>query len=1314
MLHIYPGSTPPPSLFELDVDNKNPSGLVTDGQSFWVSNDKENDPRVYVYDMAGTFLGDWMLDPANTHPSGITIDVANGDLYVVDRLDAAVYKYTDAATRLDGSQLADAVLPLDPANHNPEGIADPVSMFSIGDTVAGLTTLGELDQWLFEAVAGEKIYVDFQELQSGSLDIELRSPTGTVLLTDSGAEISRGERPYDLDNGPLTLPESGVYTFELSATDVVFFQFQLHNFPETSVPINVGDTIQGDTAPNEIDLYTFDATVGQRVYFDAIDGFGFDWRLVDPAGSEVFHYAFGFDPGTFELTQDGTYQLLIVGREGRFDNYTFQLIDAPDPITTEISIGDVVSGSIDVAGEEHVYVFDVALGQRVYFDAQPQRFLPWRLVDPNGTTIFDTFFQDQDTIEFTIAGEYLLVLGGDDRLGPYQFQLREIAEPVVQPISIGQTVSGSIGTVGEIDIYRFDVASSQTVYFDADILGSNSRLRWTLVDPNGVELFVDSFRDVENLQLTELGQYDLVLDGTLDNTPTYEFTLFSVPAPTISEIAIGDTFVGSIDVPGEIDIYEFDATAGTRVFFHKTTSFSTTFFELLDPSGTPVTPVFNSLLLFDIATDGRYQLVADFFRDGIGDYQLELVDVPQPTSTQIAFDELIVGSHDIPGEVDIFTFEAVAGQRVFVERDTSVYWAIIDPSGNTARSVYNGDSDTIELDETGTYQLLMSSHGMTGEYGFVVHDHGLETIVPIDLGVPVSGAIDVAGRLHVYSFDGVAGQTIVLDVLFNESNKIGFALLDPTGRRLFSTLGDRTRTLSITGTYRIVVDQVGSNLRQLGIFSFLISDGTVTVPPSADLVISDVTAPLRSIGNPAEIDVTWTVTNAGQAATAATAWVDEVYIGTNSQVGFHDPVVGRFPRSGGLDPGESYTVTHTITFEPDLHGEFVVSVGADAGNNVFEDQAELTNNVLSAPHLTAVFPPRNLGGEPDIQLDLEDGTSFPTDSEVVLSGNARAAGAATNVVFAIDISGSTASPTGLDANFDGIVNSNDDFNGDGRIGDILDVEIGAVLETVNRLSQQAEDLQVAVLAFASAAHALDASPLAYYQSFVDPSDDDNANQIPDFEEALRSLFFEIILFGVGESGARKFRSFKMDTGTNFQKIIVAADSLLSRSPDSDQTQFYFLTDGQPSVEPSDEEINQLAAHGIQFRGFQITGTAVTSAVQRIADLVDAVPDSSGDAILVSNPNNLASSLVGSLDVAGVTVNGRGVQSLDVAGNFFTPVTIESGANIFDVHVIDSAGNKTSTSLTLIGVGSGFWLGQNCGLVGRLCEERIAAKGSCAD
>ncbi len=97
---------------------------MTDGTSFWVVDGTAL--KVFKYKLSGSSLGSWSIDPADTHPTGITINPSNvSDIWIVDSGTDKVYQYIGAASRTSGSQKAGATFALASANTNPQGIADP-------------------------------------------------------------------------------------------------------------------------------------------------------------------------------------------------------------------------------------------------------------------------------------------------------------------------------------------------------------------------------------------------------------------------------------------------------------------------------------------------------------------------------------------------------------------------------------------------------------------------------------------------------------------------------------------------------------------------------------------------------------------------------------------------------------------------------------------------------------------------------------------------------------------------------------------------------------------------------------------------------------------------------------------------------------------------------------------------------------------------------------------------------------------------------------------------------------------------------------
>ncbi len=102
----------------------NPQDIVSDGTSFWVVDGTKL--KVFKYTLSGSLLGSWSIDPADTHPTGITINPNNvSDIWIVDNGTDKVYQYVGAASRTSGSQNAGATFALAPGNTNPQGIADP-------------------------------------------------------------------------------------------------------------------------------------------------------------------------------------------------------------------------------------------------------------------------------------------------------------------------------------------------------------------------------------------------------------------------------------------------------------------------------------------------------------------------------------------------------------------------------------------------------------------------------------------------------------------------------------------------------------------------------------------------------------------------------------------------------------------------------------------------------------------------------------------------------------------------------------------------------------------------------------------------------------------------------------------------------------------------------------------------------------------------------------------------------------------------------------------------------------------------------------
>ena len=323
-----------------------------------------------------------------------------------------------------------------------------------------------------------------------------------------------------------------------SSDETGTYQVQLWDASPDEFSIAIGDVVSDGVpqagagnieTPGKLDIYTFEASAGQVVYFDSqLESNGnLFWKLVDSAGTSIFEQNLSFDARGRTLELGGTYTM-IVGNPSNdaTGTYQLQLWDA-SPDEFSIAIGDVVSdgvpeagaGNIETPGKLDIYRFEATAGQEVFFDLQSEgnSNWQWQLVDSAGTVIFnERFSSDAGTHRLELGGTYTMTIGNQnsDETGTYQFELRGAGQSNTFQINIGDIVSdgvpapgaGNIEEPGVLDIYTFEASAGQVVYFDLQE-GFNDDWRWKLEDSQGNVIFNQLFRN-------DPGSYELELGGT--------------------------------------------------------------------------------------------------------------------------------------------------------------------------------------------------------------------------------------------------------------------------------------------------------------------------------------------------------------------------------------------------------------------------------------------------------------------------------------------------------------------------------------------------------------------------------------------------------------------------------------------------------------------------------------------------------------------------------------------------------------------------------------------------------------------------------
>lgn len=248
-----------------------------------------------------------------------------------------------------------------------------------------------------------------------------------------------------------------------------------------------------------------------------------------------------------------------------------------------------------------------------------------------------------------------------------------------------------------------------------------------------------------------------------------------------------------------------------------------------------------------------------------------------------------------------------------------------------------------------------------------------------------------------------------------------------------------------------------------------------------------------------------------------------------------------------------------------------------------------------------------------------------------------------NILYVVDVSGSTASPAGQDCSGDSVVDGDDDFNGDGTIGDTLDCEISGVL-ALNRSLGDLPDFDGGVIPFGTSAAVADVSPDAGAQPFTSPLDtDSDGDLVPDLEEVVRSL---------DQGRVSVFQTLTVGTGTNFNAALTSAATALATQPAAEIDIVFLLSDGVGSLSRVPGSIlDTLAQAGTVINTYSVgaggSGCGPASNLEFIAQATR------GNCLEVEDPSTLAAALT--------ETTPRGIRQVEVALNGGEPVVASLNA-----------------------------------------------------
>ncbi len=355
------------------------------------------------------------------------------------------------------------------------------------------------------------------------------------------------------------------------------------------------------------------------------------------------------------------------------------------------------------------------------------------------------------------------------------------------------------------------------------------------------------------------GVYNLTVDGSATVGPRSTPLTLTVSANALGSLINGQTYSGTISVPGELDTWTFTATQGDYIALSvgtvtQTTAHFAPWIRLVSPTGVLLGNSATGTGASDVAatapTSGTYTVIVGSLTgfggavDGTGSYLLTLAQGPGAIVVS-AGDEggpMTNGATNAGtiylGDLDTWTFTATQGDYIALSMGAvapmSAHFApwirLVSPTGVLLGSSATGTgaSDVAATAPTsGTYTVIVGS--LTGFGGAIdgtgsylltlAQGPGAVVVSAGDEGGPMTDGATNAGTIYLgdldtWTFTATQGQVVTLSMGTVAPASAHFApwirLVSPTGVLLRNSApGTATAQITVTvpasGTYTVIV-----------------------------------------------------------------------------------------------------------------------------------------------------------------------------------------------------------------------------------------------------------------------------------------------------------------------------------------------------------------------------------------------------------------------------------------------------------------------------------------------------------------------------
>ena len=401
----------------------------------------------------------------------------------------------------------------------------------------------------------------------------------------------------------------------------------------------------------------------------------------------------------------------------------------------------------------------------------------------------------------------------------------ELDLEAAKPVTFGQAVEGALKDGGDSGVFVFDAEPDQLYQIDV-ILGTLEDSALTLYDADEWQLAYNddhagSLASQVFWRAQDAGRYYVMVSGY--GAGSYMLTVVESEivddhgdsAAEAATATVGERMSGALDYGGDIDVFAFTAEAGQ--LYEIDVALDTlhdSVLRLLDADGFQL--AYNddasgstgSRIYWTPTDAGRYYVEVSGFSLGVGSYTMTVSasDITDDhggsltEATPIIVGRLNRGSVDYEGDLDLFTFEAEAGQlyQIDVEGRTLLSSGVALYDASEWQLAYDNDySDSPDSQivwrapDSDSYYVVVGGQD-TGSYTMTVsrseladdHADSATGATAVEVGESTAGVLEYGNDADYFAFEAESGRTYEIEVMLGTLEDSVIELFDEDGSAL--------------------------------------------------------------------------------------------------------------------------------------------------------------------------------------------------------------------------------------------------------------------------------------------------------------------------------------------------------------------------------------------------------------------------------------------------------------------------------------------------------------------------------------------------